>query len=240
MDAFAGIALVLRTPRLWPLCVGPLLLALLAYALLGMGLGFLVVPPLADWLHVQRGSGSWWVMELGFVILWLVLFSFVFVLLAGIFSGLIWDRLSRAVEMVVDGTGAQAPLGSAPPADAPLGWSAAMGDSFGRLLLNGSLGLLAFLLSFFLGPIPGVLAAALAGLLDYTAPAYLRRGRTLPAQWRRLLGRPDGSVLGFALAAGLLSLVPLVGVLLMPGLVAGGTLLARRREADSPAPPPGG
>lgn len=225
VDAFAGIALVLRTPRLWPLCVGPLLLALLAYALLGIGIGFLVVPRLADWLRVERGSGGWWVMEFGFVILWLVLFSFVFTLLAGVFSGLIWDKLCRAVETILDGD-------SMTPPDAPLGWAAAMGDAIGRLLLNGTLALLALGLSLFLGPIPGVLAAALAGLLDTTAPAYLRRGVTLSAQWRRLIGRPDRGTLGFALVAGMLSLLPLVGVLLMPGLVAGGTLLARRRERE--------
>lgn len=224
MDAFAGIGLVLRTPRLWPLCVGPLLLALFAYALLGTGIGFFVVPRLAGWLGIERGSGGWWAMEIGFVVLWLFLFSFAFTLLAGIFSGLIWDRLSRAVEAIA--------AGGTLPADVTLGGAAALGDSLQRLLLNGTLGLVALLL-FFLGPLPGLIAAALVGLLDYTAPAYLRRGHTLPAQWRRLMGRPDGATLGFALVAGVLSLIPILGVLLMPGLVAGGTLLARRKEGDS-------
>jgi uncharacterized protein involved in cysteine biosynthesis len=69
----------------------------------------------------------------------------------------------------------------------------------------------------------------LIGLLDYTAPAFLRRGLTLGPQWARLRHGFDRDTAAFALVAGLLSLVPLVGVLLLPGLVAGGTLLVLRR-----------
>lgn len=225
MDAFRGIFLVLRTPRLWPLCLGPLLGAVTAYVLLGILGGFLIVPRLPRWLGVSGGEQSLWVRYLGsaaFVVLWVVLFSWAFVLLAGVFAGFLFDKLSRAVEQTVTTPG------TALPADAPLATGQALGDSLARLVLNASLGVGALLLSFALGPIPGILAAALIGLLDLTSPAYLRQGHTLGKQAARLFRSRDANTFFFALVAGMLSLVPLIGVLLLPGLVAGGTLLARR------------
>ena len=232
MDALHGIWLVARTPRLWPLCFGPLLVALTVYVLLGVAGGLVIVPRLPGWLGITPGGREWWLAgglaTVAFVVLWLFLFSFVFRLLAGLFFGVVWDRLSLAVENLSGG--------NAPP-DARLGCGTLAGDSLSRLLLSGFLGVLALLGGFVLGPIPGLLAAAVVGLLDYTSPAYLRRGMTLGPQWARLLRRTDRATVGFAFLAGLLSLLPLVGVLLTPGLIAGGTLLARRREAAAPLAP---
>ena len=209
------------------MCFLPLLTALIVYVLLGITGGVLLIPRLPGWLGLPPGGGGWWAAEilgtLAFVALWVLLFSFVFVLLAGMFSGLLWDKLSLAVEKI-------AGADKASPTTVPLGCGAQASDTFSRLLLNGSLGVAALVLSVVLGPIPGLLTAALVGLLDFTSPAYLRRGHTLGPQMARLLPRPDRRTVGFAFTAGLLSLVPFVGVLLMPGLVAGGTLLARRRE----------
>jgi CysZ protein len=224
MDALRGIALTLTTPRLWPLCLGPLLGALVAYAALGVGGYYLVLPHLLQWLDA---SGQWaFLAGLAAAVLWVLLFPFLFTLLAGGLFGLVFEPLSRAVERIAAGPDATLP-------EARLSWGVTVQDSIGRLLLNGTLGFGAFLLAFALGPVPGVLAAALIGLLDYTSPAYLRRGLTLGPQARRLLGRRDGATFGFAAVAGLLSLVPFLGVLMMPGLVAGGTLLALRREQAS-------
>ncbi len=229
MEAFQGILLVARTPRLWPMCFLPLLGGLLAYVALGLIGGLLLVPRLPGWFRVEQGGREWWAVQilgsLAFIVLWLFLFSFVFVLIAGMFSGLIWDRLSLAVEEIAGGHPATVSLGCG-----TLGCGTLAADSGARLLMNGSLGLAALVLSLFLGPIPGVLTASLVGLLDYTSPAYLRRGLTLGPQMSRVLRRLDRPTLTFALVAGLLSLVPLVGVLLMPGLVAGGTLLVRQQE----------
>ena len=230
MDALQGIWLVARTPRLWPMCFLPLMTALIVSVLLGITGGVLLIPRLPGWLGLPPGGRGWWAAEilgtLAFVALWVLLFSFVFVLLAGMFSGLLFDKLSLAVEKIA---GAEK---ASPPATVPLGCGAQASDTFSRLLLNGTLGVAALVLSLVLGPIPGLLTAALVGLLDFTSPAYLRRGHTLGPQMARLLPRPDRGTISFALTAGLLSLVPLVGVLLMPGLVAGGTLLARRREGS--------
>lgn len=225
MDALRGIWLVFKTPRLWPMAAGPLLGTALLYILLGVVGGFLLAPKLEEWLSPLRGGGLWALLAgLGVIALWIVLFPFLFVLLGGVFFGLVFDSLSRAVERIA--------LPDVIPPEARLRPAVMFGDTLQRLLCNGSLAVLAFFLGLFLGPIPGVLAAAMVGLLDYTSPAYLRRGHTLGPQASRLLTRPDGATLSFGVVAGLLSLVPLVGVFLMPGLIAGGTLLALRRNGD--------
>jgi len=223
MDAFRGIGMLLRTPRLWGLAVGPMLAVVAAYGLLGVAGAVLLVPHLKDWLGGLPGGG--WLVglsEAALVLLYLLIFPFLFTLLGGVFFGFVFEPLSRAVER-------EAAPGAPPPVVA-LRFGALLSDSLARFALNGLLALAAFLLGFALGPIPGVLAAAVVGLLDYTSPAYLRRGYALGPQARRLFRPLDGATLSFGLVAGLLSLLPLVGVLFMPGLIAGGTLLAIRRE----------
>lgn len=215
--------MIARTPRLWPLCFGPLAGTFALYLLLGIVGGILLVPRLQAWLSDLPNGGAYLIAAgIGAVLLWLLLFPFLFVLLGGVLFGLIFEPLSRAVEEITTGTQTQV---------SPMTGGQSLKDTMGRLAMNGALGLVAFVLGFALGPIPGVCAAAVIGLLDYTSPAFLRRGITLGPQTRRLLfARPDGPTLTFGLVAGLLSLLPVVGVLLMPGLVAGGTLLVLRRE----------
>jgi CysZ protein len=224
MEFFQGIRLVLSVPRLWSYCWKPLLAALAVYVALGAGVWLLVVPLLIR--RLPWGSGAEWLagilVSLLILALWLLLFSYAFVLLSSLFSSFLWDRLTEQVE-ILDGGGAPA---------VPLPRAALILDALKRLALALCVGMLAFGCAFVTGPFAPLLAAALLGLLDFTAPAYLRRGRTLGAQWSRVLRQRS---LGFALTAGLLSLLPVVNVLLLPGLVAGGTLLTRRLEAEETA-----
>jgi len=231
MDAFKGIALTLRTPRLWGLCALPLFLAVAAYVGLGVAGGFLIAPRLPGWLAGWGVGSGGWVAASGVaaLILWIVLFPFLFTLLAGVFGGLIFERLSLAVEEIEEartGSGGMVPTQALP-------LRRALGDSVARLACNAILGIFAFALGFALGPVPGVCAAAVVGLLDFTAPAHARRGRTLGPQsavLRNSLRRAPARTLSFAAIAGLLSLAPFVGVLFLPGLIAGGTLLTRDLE----------
>ena len=227
MDALRGIGLIARTPRLWPLCLGPLIGIVALYLLLGGIGGWLFVPRLETWLAALPNSGGFLIaVEALAVVLWLLLFPFLFVLLGGVLFGLIFEPLSLAAEQIVSG--------DATKKKSPLPPKQLFGDAVSRLALNAFLGMGAFILGFALGPIPGILSAAIIGLLDYTASAYLRRGITLGPQTRLLIfRRPNMATLTFGLIAGLLSLLPVVGVLLMPGLVVGGTLLVLRRERDT-------
>ncbi len=207
MDALNGIGFLLKHPRLWPLALVPGLIASVLYFVLG-------------WIGWQRyGAGLDNEAKLAAFLLYLVLFPVAFYLLSSSFLGVVFDPLSRETERLI---GSKVPV-------CPLNFWQLFGDTCKRLLLNGTICLLAFGLGAAIGPVAGILGAGLVSLLDYTSPAFLRRGTTLGTQARLLLKKPDLHTLSFAAAAGLLSLIPFVGLLLAPSLIVGGTLLARRR-----------
>ena len=95
MDALRGLILVATTPRLWPLCLMPLLGTLIAYIGLGIVGGVLLLPLIKQWL----AEGAWrWLAEASAVLVWILLFPFLFVLLGGMFFGLIFEPLARQIE----------------------------------------------------------------------------------------------------------------------------------------------
>jgi CysZ protein len=222
-EVFAGIALLAKTPRLWPLALGPLIGAFILYALLGITGGFWLVPLLEERLGEAAVFG-----KITALLLWLLLFPYLFLVLASAFTGIAFEPLARAVEQHVTGT---------TPPQIPLTHLQSFQDSATRLFVNVTIGLtiggVAFVAGLFfppLSPVLSVLAASVIGLLDYTSVGYLRQGKTLRAQWKHLRSNLGADVFGFALVAGLLSLVPLLGVLFMPSLIAGGTLLALKKQ----------
>lgn len=220
MDIFRGTFLLWRTPRLWGLALAPLFAALVIYAALGYFGYALAVPYLKQW---AAGVGVPWFAAVGFVAVWILLFPFLFTLVGGAFAGIIFDPLSKAVEKTVRG---DAPVHT----ETPLSGGAVLGDTLARLALSAVLAMLAFGFGFVAGVIPALIVASILALLDYSAPVYSRRGKTLAAQWRDLLGAPDFDTATFALAAGFVSVLPVIGVLMVPGMVAGATLLVLRRE----------
>ncbi|HVT13700.1 MAG TPA: EI24 domain-containing protein [Fimbriimonadaceae bacterium] len=221
-----GIALILRTPKLWRFVVQPLLTAAIAFLAVAAGAYWLIVPRLDAWIdaRIHAWSGLVALMTSGLYILLLALTSgFLYLTLASFFSASLWEKLSLEVEFVETGKRVEAKL--------PV--SAVVKDS----LLRGSFAVGVSLLSLccgwtFLG-IPAILFAGFLGLHDYTSSACLRRGITFPnqmAEVRTLRGR-----FSFLLAAGLLTLIPLVNVIMLPGLVAGGTLMVVRNQSSSPS-----
>lgn len=210
MDALKGIGFLLKHPRLWPLALVPGLVASVLYLVLGV-------------LGWQRyGAGLEEGARLAAFLLYLVLFPFAFYLLGSSFLGIVFDPLSKETERLLGGTVPTCPLSF---------WQL-FGDTCKRLALNATIGLVALglgVVSGPLAPVVGALGAGLISLLDYTSPAFLRRGLTLGAQVQQLRKKPDPHIVSFAIAAGLLSLIPFVGLFLAPGLIVGGTLLARRQ-----------
>ena len=219
-EVFLGIRLLLKTPQLWPLALAPLVGALLIYIVLGVMGGLWLIPRIEEWLGEGAIFG-----KITALIAWILLFPYLFLVFASAFTSIAFEPLAREVERQV--TGQQ-------PDKINLTYLQSLRDSGNRLGLNVLLGTIAFVLGLFLGPlgpIPGVLVTAVIGLLDYTSVGYLRKGRTLGAQWKHLRTPLSSDVLGFALVAGLLSLVPFIGIFLMPGLIAGGTLLALKKQS---------
>jgi uncharacterized protein involved in cysteine biosynthesis len=148
----------------------------------------------------------------GFAVLWWFVSGPVFFALGSFFSSFLWERLSWEAEQR---------LGVARGSrEVPFGRQIV--DSATRVPFSLAVTLLS-LLFFWVPIVPGALGGWV-GLYDFSSASFLRRGtpfhRQFAAAWRR-----PGS-LGFALGCGALSMIPLVNLLAMPALVAGGASLA--------------
>jgi uncharacterized protein involved in cysteine biosynthesis len=155
-------------------------------------------------------------------LLWLVAANFFIIAITSLFSGLLWGRLSQTAEKEI--------FGDAP--DTRLGCLPQVKDTLLRLI-QAFVFVVAVILFAWLGPIAGAVASGILGVIEFSAPAYARRGFLYPAQLR-VWKLP--SAYGFGLGAGLLSLLPFAFVLTMPALVVGGTIMCREGEANQTLP----
>ncbi|MFI9079440.1 EI24 domain-containing protein [Streptomyces sioyaensis] len=147
-----------------------------------------------------------------------------------------YESLSRAVEESE---------GHCPPdPDRPL-WQEigiALRDSVHVLLRAAGFGLLLFVLGFvpFLGqtviPAAGFCVSGFFLAVELTSVAMQRREVPVRERLRLLRGR-KGLAVGFGTPVVLLFLIPFVAVVLMPGAVAGATLLVRDLVPDGSEPP---
>lgn len=210
MDAFRGVGLILSRPRLWPLCLAPTLVGLTAYILL------------VWWAFRQIPEGLSDLWKLAWVFGVLVGTALLSVVVMSAFLGVIFDPLSREVERELSG--------EVPPA-VPFSWGQLFADSLQRFGYNVFLGILAFAIGFVpvAGAIFAVMVTGVIGLLDYTSVAYLRRGKAFGVQRKELFRTLDRPAILFGAVVGLSALIPGLGLLLAPGFIAGGTILARRK-----------
>lgn len=213
--------MILTTPKLWGFVWKPMAVALLVYVALVALVALWVLPmiigafDLPGWLD----QVTTWLGRLGLMALMSFVAVPIYLAISGLFSSFLWERLSVEVERHVYG-------------DAPnprIGCRAIVFDSVTRAAFAFALFLLS-LCFFWIGPIAGCTYAAWIGILDFSASAYMRRGVLFPAELRRVW-KPRGSM-GFAVCCGILSLFPWLFVLMLPGMVAGATLLCR--QADQP------
>jgi CysZ protein len=212
-----GFAYMTRNPKLWTYAWGPVIATVLLY----VGLLVLLqvsIKPVID--RLAPDSGLWSTLPIVggvvLVLLWLVAANFIIIAISSLFSGLLWGKLSQTVEKDI--------FGDAP--DVKLGCLPQVKDFFWRLL-QAVLAIVLLIMLGWLGLIAGAIVAGLLGVIEFTAPAYARRGVLYPSQLR-VLKVP--AALGFGIGSGLLSLLPLVFVLAMPALVVGGTIMCRESE----------
>lgn len=220
----AGTAFILRTPKLWRFVIQPLVVGALTFVAVTAGAYWLIVPGLNAridrFLHASAFLGGLVnVLTSGLYLGLLVLASgFLYLTIASFFSASLWGRLSLEVELKQTGR----------RIDAKLPASEVVKDSIVRGLFACAITLLSLCCGWTFFGMPAILFAGFLGLHDYTSAAYLRRGVTFPAQMgpvRNLPGR-----FSFLLGAGLLTLIPIVNVLMLPCLVAGGTLMVIESE----------
>ncbi|WP_406057997.1 EI24 domain-containing protein [Streptomyces sp. NBC_01077] len=225
---------------------GLVTLVLYAGALVGLGYGAddlaAWATPFADdwtspWLEMFRGTLTALVVALG-LFLAVITFTAVTLLVGQPF----YESLSEEVD--------RSEGGDVPESGLPLWrelWISAR-DSLRILLRVAFYGVLLFACGFI--PVIGQTAVPVIGFCvsgfflaeELTAVAFQRRGVELKERLRLLRGRRM-AVLGFGVPLTLAFLVPFVAVFLMPGAVAGATLMARElggetggddRDEDSP------
>lgn len=222
-----GITLVFGNRRFWPYIAKPMLASFAVYlGIIAFGY-WLVVPRLAAQIDRigldDRVSGG--AATLLYGVLWWFLSGVVFVTIAGLTSSLLWDRLSYEVERTV--------RDSPPKQDTNFSeWliDALPRAGFATLIFCGSIG------CFWIPPVGVVLASWLC-LYDYSASAYLRRGVPFMRQFGKVFACKGWPT--FALTCGLMTLLPFINVLMLPALVAAGTLMVAESDRSAgvtPAP----
>lgn len=225
----AGTNLVFRTPRLWRYIVQPLLVGFVAFVAVAVGSYLLIVPALNR--EIVGRIGDYPLISFltsGLFVLLLVLTSgMLYLELVSFFSASLWEKLSLEVEVIATGNRIEANL--------PLG--VIVGDSVARGLFAMAVVLASMCCGWWFFGIPTILFAGYLGLYDATSAALLRRGISFPSQGAYVRQLP--SKFTFVIGAGLLALIPLLNVLMLPCLVAGGTLMVAEREASGwKFPPP--
>lgn len=227
-----GIGFIARRPRLWLLGLLPALVTFVVLVGLLVLLGVFVsdiaawATPFADgWSEAARAA-----LRVVLAVAVMVGAAFVgmllFVSLTLLGGQPFYERISRQVDAELGG----APMEPEEP------WHAAVRRAVVETLATLARTLPAAALVFAVGLIPAVgqvagpvLGALIGGrflTLELLAPSMERRGRYL-ADRRAFARRHRGEVYGFGVPAFVAFLVPFLAVVLMPGVVAGATMLVR-------------
>lgn len=218
-ELLKGIGYVFGERKLRPYVWGPMLIAGAVYVLITI-LAYVWLAPLVErWIAgiPILGTVSGWAGPLAFVIFWWLVSSILYLGIAGILSSFLWERLSREVEILE---------GTLPSPESKIGCGATFYDTALRGIVSVVIAVAAILLGWLFFGVVGVVLAGWLGLLDYTSNAFARRGILIDRQFRSVRKLPGWT--GFLIAAGVVALFPFLNVLMLPALVAGGTILCGR------------
>lgn len=235
-----GVGFVARRPRLWALGLLP---AVVTFVVLSALVGVLVnfADELATWATPFADGWAKGVVDavrilvavaLVLLSLWAAVLLFVSITL--VIGQPFYERLSRLVDEELG----RAPAGPDEPWHRAL--RRALRESLTMLARTAPLGLLVFAVSLI--PVVGQVASAILGALvggrllalELMAPATELRGAYLRERLA-LARRHRLDAYGFGVPVFVLFLVPFLSVVLMPGAVAGATLLVRELTASDPA-----
>jgi CysZ protein len=228
-----GLGFFLSSPSLWLIGLLPALLALVVLGVLLAGVAVALpavvgalTPFARGWPAADRDALQ---LVIGLVLavsaLWLAIMSFTALTLT--IGQPFYEAIAGRIE---------ARDGGRPP-EVQIPWWRATGraarDGLLMVALTGGLSLGHFLLALVpllgqtLVPLLGAGVAAWLLTVELTSVAFERRGFGLPNRLR-LLWRHRAVALGFGGTVLLLFLLPFGAIIVMPGAVAGGSLLARR------------
>ena len=183
-------------------------------------LAYVWITPIAqDWIGrvgIDRAYSSI-LGSVAFFVLWWFISSMLYLAIAGILSSFLWERLSVEIERME---------GTLPTPEVKVGCGGTFYDTSIRAVISVVVALSALFLGWVCFGLVGILLAGWLGLLDYTSCAFARRGVLIDRQFKAVLACQGWK--SFLVGAGVIALFPFLNVLLLPGLVAGGTLLVGR------------
>jgi CysZ protein len=231
--ALRGQVVVLRAPGLWLLGVLP---ALITFLLLLGGFVALAayddriaafITPYADtWSSWQRDTLRL-AVELALIVVWVVVSVVLFASLTLIIGEPFYEAISKRIDDSLGGIRSEQSVRF---------WRQlprSIMESARLLLLTAFNAIIVFLVTLvpvagqFGGPVLGAFLGGWVITLELTSVPFERRGLVLRHR-RQLLRRRRWLAYGFGVTSFIFLLIPGVDVLLMPGAVAGATLLSRR------------
>jgi len=218
-----GIRYVFSERKLRPYVWGPMAIAGIVFLAITV-LAYVWITPIAQgWIGrvgIDRAYSSI-LGSVAFFVLWWFISSMLYLAIAGILSSFLWERLSVEVERME---------GTMPVPEVKVGCGGMFYDTAIRAVISVVVALSALFLGWVCFGIVGILLAGWLGLMDYTSCAFARRGILIDRQFKAALACPGWKT--FLIGAGVIALFPFLNVLLLPGLVAGGTLLVGKSTAN--------
>ena len=218
---FEGLRMVLTMPGLrrnfWqPVLAtcGLYLVLLIAGIVTAMSLGAVIIERfnLPDWMGFLGGG-------VVFAVAWVYASSAIFVGIAGIIAGLFAERITTAIEAARGGE----PLSFSHTRAAQAADTAArIGQALVAAVVMAVAGLTP------LGPVAAISLGGWLAAMEFTSSAESRRGRLLTDQALAFRRVPGG--VGFMIGCGILSMLPVINALALPGMIAGGAILIQ--DAD--------
>lgn len=216
-----GMRYVFGEKRLRPFVWGPMALAAGLFVLVSF-LAYIWLTPMAQELLGRIGidrAYSALIGNIAFLVIWWLISMTLYLGLAGILSSFLWEKLSVEVERME---------GTMPAETARVGCGGTVYDTALRGALSIIIALLTLATGWLCFGFVGIFLAGFLGLLDYSSCAFARRGILIDRQWGAV--RKCRGWKSFMVASGVVALFPFLNVLMLPALVAGGTLLGTQPE----------
>jgi CysZ protein len=211
-----GMRLVFGDRQFRPYVWRPLLISLALFIAILVAGYLLLLPLFSGWAH-HFGMSSFIGAIIATLVYILVLWFFsvtIYLTLAGLVSSWLWGALSEKVESTLR------PV-------SPMNFPPFLVDAIPRTLFSLFI-VFCTLVGGFFGVWPAILFAGWLSLYDYTSSYYLRR--RIPFGRQFTLVYENRRWASFAFGCGMLTLIPFLNIILLPALVAGGTLMCVESE----------
>lgn len=237
---FRGLRIFYTRPRLWPYALPPLVCVMLLYAGILALIHFQAAPALEGWLTGVRFP-SWlsWLqtaLETGLTaILWIASALILLICLGSIyemFGGILFDYLLEAFEKKA--------YPDRPGGGQTIRETVTLTMGMALFAVVSAVKMLILLLLSCLIPVVGPLAFFLySGSVygvSYLSGSAIRQSAGIDVL-KRQVARNRLAVLGFGCTANILLMIPFFILVLMPGLVIGGSILYHGKLMDGPEEP---